>query len=585
MNNTFVYYGGSGILAYPTGQPIPLYSESDNFVRYNGRWGNLKSYSLNGQLTGCTYASILTAKNKLEQIYSKDFQPFLIVETGKILVDNKYNIVRDIDFQQSNYVGILNYTINIDCYPQTLWSGTYGVLEPVDQWEYNETDDRTIELTHTISARGFNTSSGLANSFENAKNFVIARTGTTNYIAPYFISYCTGADLCLFDGPNESINRFENTYQITEKYRVDPYNNNNIRYSTEYTCDINKGVSVLNINGDVKSCRGANLASIRNKYNSFDVLSAAGKAYNDACGRNDLNPTPVSSGIIENPFTRQVSFQITFDNNWQPKVSFDYETVIKIDESDITTVGIQGTIKGRGDLQTKWTDIENYYNNQLNLFYLASKSYNTFYNNSPVYPLNNTQLSYSVTKNRFVGEISVSTEYDNKDILPPEFKDLNYTIVFDPQIEKIVSHPLVNLGGSSNCSGYYYTADLGYTNRAALSIRGQTIGSCTGNATSTLTAIKNLANYQLLNYAPTTKIILDKNSITNSNNNQGLNYTFDFKWSMEADYDATVSPFSFIDTLYLKTPPAAIIIDNDNYYLPDGVSRYLRPGGGYYIRP
>lgn len=548
--STFLYYGGSGILAYPTGQPIPLYSENESFVRFGERWHALKSYSLNGQLTGCNYQSILTVKTKLEQIYSKDFQPFQIVENNAYLINNKFNIIKGINFSASRYVGILDYTINIDCYPQNLFSGVYGVIDPVDSWEWNENDDKTIELSHVISARGFNTSNSLNNAFENAKDFVISRTGTSNYIAPYFISYCTGANLCLFDGPTENADRFNNTYSITEKYKIDSFNNSNIRYSTEYNCDINNGLATLNINGEIKSCRGSSLDFLRNKYQSFDIISAAAKAYSEACGRNDLNPNFISSGITENPFSKSVSFQVNFDNDWQPKTRFEYETSIRIGEDDINNVSIQGVIKSRGDLNTRWAEVESFYNH-LNLFNLANQSYLNFYNNFPIYPLNNIQQSYSVTKNKFLGEISVSTDYNNKDIIPIEFKDLDYTLLFVPQINKIVSQPLVNLG-SGPCSGMYYVSNLGYTNRANFGIRGSVIGSCTGNSNSVLQGMYNFANNKLLTHAPVTKIILEKDEVTSSNNGIGLDYDFFFQWSMEANQNAIVNPFSFVDNLSLK---------------------------------
>ncbi len=551
---TFIYYGGSGILAHPTGQPTPNFSEVENSIRYGNRWGVTKTITLDGVLSGCTYDSIVTAKNRLEQIYTKDFQPLQIVQDGIELYRSDYNIIREINFESSRHVGILPYSVSIESYPAFLWSGTYGVLDPVNSWEFSDSDNQLTEVTHTISARGFNTSAGLANSFDNAKNYVLSLTGTSSFISPYFTKYCTGASLCL-DSFSENIDRFNQTYSITEKYvPLDSYNGGAgfIRYETEFECNLEKGIASLNINGEVKSCKNADLATLRAKYQGFDVFSAAVKGYFDACGRTDLNQNFLSSGINEDPYSKKISFNVSFDNDFSPKTSFDYSTDIKIGDDDITTVEIKGTIKGRGDLQTRWAAVQDYYNNQLNLFYLASQSYTEFNNGNVIYPLNPARLKYSVSKNSFAGEIEVAAAYDNRELFSAEFNDINYTLSFNPQTNKIKSLPLLKLDSPSLCSGNYYSVFLGFTNRAAFGIKGNVIGACSGSAASTLAGIKNLANYNFSLYCPTNKVFLERNSVTNTNEGKGNNYSFDFEWSAQGDFIVNPSPYNFLDTLKLK---------------------------------
>lgn len=559
-----IFYGNNNQLAYPVGQPIPLFGVTDTMIRYGERWAEANRVTLQGQLSGCSYQSILSAKSQLQQIYSADFQSLQIIQNGSTLYQSDYNRIVDIDFQNSSYFGLLDYTVSLESYPADLFSGYFGVLDPVNEWNFTEQENKLLEVTHKVSARGINTSSGFANAFDNAKNYVLGLTGSSSFINPYFINYCTGAFLCV-DTFKESINRFAGTYSVEEKYILDLYNGGAgyIRYAAEYQCDTLKGIASLGINGEIKSCKNAPLSVLRNKYFSFDVYSAAVQSYVDASARLDLNPNYLSSGISEDNYNKKITFNVQFDNDFTPRTYFDYSTDIKVDDSDITTVDIKGTIKSRGDLATRWQNVQFYYNNELNLFYLANQAYTNFEDQinkaaGILYPLNPIQQNYSITKNPFAAEISVATSYNNQDIFPPDFKYLDYTLNFKPAIYQIASMPLVAIGsGVNNFNQDYYTVNLGYLNRASLELKGKFVGSCTGNQLSTTTAIKNLANYYILNYGNQNRIFLDKNSINSSNQFQGLDFDVDFSWSFDASQSANSAPFNSVNTLYIGSIPVA----------------------------
>lgn len=656
--STQIYYGNN--LAAPSGQPVAIPSFSENSIYFGERWAVLEKITLNGELTGCSYNAILAAKSKLEQIYSSDFQSLSISQDGKTFYYSPYNRVLDIDFNQSLMVGILNYTVSLENYPPELFSGFYAVTSPVNSWEFQDDENKLLQVTHRVSARGLNTTSGIStighpatlmidfgnydgnllgngaiwldgnacnltqgtptneippdlatiinfdaptwgvisengtiatisyktdfsaghtaslmnldsinfftftdgkpsniingnSPLQNAKNYVLNLTGTNSFINPYFANYCSGANLCILSF-RENINRFNNEYSVEEKYTLDSYYGGYgfVRYQSNYDCDILKGLATVSLNGEIKACQGASLNVLRNKYNNFDVFSAAVQTYSDACGRIDLNPTYLSSGVSEDNYNKKITFNVNFDNDFTPRTYFDYQTEIKIEENDVTNVEVKGVIKSRGDLATRWQNVLNYYNQQLNLFYLGNSAYTNFNNGNPVYQLNPLQQSYSVTKNQFAAEIAVSTSYNNKDILPVEFKDLDYVLNFKPAIENIQSLPLVNLGSLDACDEYFFTSDLGYVNRAAFGVQGRAVAACTGNFLSTSTALKNLVNNLIINYGTVNKIFIDKNSLTQSNNFQGNDVEFNFQWSFLANQPANSAPFSTVNTLSLN---------------------------------
>lgn len=532
-------------------QPIPLVGKVDNQIRFGNRWSTTSTITLYGVLTGCTYSALLNAKQEVLDVFSKDFQEFFITQNGETLYSQDYNVIRDINFESSKYQGLLNYTVTLESQPHYLFSGYYGVINPVNEWSFQETDNKLLEATHRISAKGFNTSNDLSNAFDNVKTYVLSLAGSNSFISPFFTNYCTGANLCV-DTISENINRFENTYEIIEKYILDLYHGGNgyIRYTSEYECN-SLGLATLNLNGEVKNCKNTDLTNLRAKYATFNPFSAAVQSYSDACGRTDLNSDYNSYGITEDPYSKKIAFNYSFDNDFNPKTYFDYTTEAKIDETDITTIEIKGTIKSRGELKVRWAQVEAFYSS-LNLFTLASQAYSDF-GGSSTYPLNPRELSFSVSKNQFLGEINVLKSYSNKAIFSSKFQDLDYTVSVSPGVNKIKSLPLVNIPNTS-CSSNYYSVYFGFWSRGQISINGHAIGSCENSSySSTLTEIKNVANKELLSLYSASNTYLEQNNIIQTNEGHGKGLKFQFGWSMQPAGPINPTPnFDQITTLSLK---------------------------------
>ena len=106
----------------------------------------------------------------------------------------------------------------------------------------------------------------------------------------------------------------------------------------------------------------------------------------------DLNPNYLTSGIQENPYSKTINFNASFDNNYLPRTYFDYETDIKVGDNDIVEVQLKGSVKSRGDLSDRWNLVKSYFPN-VDIYGLALNVYQTF-GYSTGYPLNNNQLSY-----------------------------------------------------------------------------------------------------------------------------------------------------------------------------------------------
>ena len=159
---------------------------------HSGRWGRIDNITINGVISGDAFSELSGAQTGVINAFSSDFSSFVIQDSGSPM-DTVYSgsdcIVRGIAFEESRYNKLVGYSINLQAHQAGYFEHNYGVLDPVDEFSYDEQEeDEIITLTHNVSARGFR--SGLSQAFDNAKTFVVGRTGLANSssVAPKFIS-------------------------------------------------------------------------------------------------------------------------------------------------------------------------------------------------------------------------------------------------------------------------------------------------------------------------------------------------------------------------------------------------------------
>lgn len=516
--STKLYYDSQEILI---NQPTPFVGREDSFIRYGDRWADKNTFTLKGQITGCTYSTLRAAQDQLINTFSKDFQKFEIKDNGNSIFSANYCMVERVDFPQSNYAYILDYTVSLNCYQENLFSGTYGVLDPVDEWAFEETNDYIVNLTHTVSARGFNTSSTAANALQNAKSFVSQRMGITGSVAPAFIAAKQGSlSFCLKD-LRERVDRFNGTYAVTEVYKADSYYGTDglLRYASTFDCDNLGGISKVSIQGEIEGCAHAtDMSGLRARYNNLNLPLLASGVFTAAGPGGVLNGQPVSNGITEDPFNKRLSFSTVYDNNPDPLVYLDYGVGIEVSENEITSVNFQGTIKGRGDINTRWDAVQDYYST-LNPYSYALSAYTGF---GGTYPLNTSAINQSTTFNKFNAEISISESWDNRDLPLTGFKNFSYTLHFTPSFQKVAFTPLAQL-----CGKQYYIVDLGYQTRCGFSVDGNGKICLPGSISNGISAARQLGNTSFSTYCPSTNAVLETKDIGSSEDS----VSFKFAWS------------------------------------------------------
>jgi hypothetical protein len=362
-----VYNGIDPITPYP----VPLVALDNEEFYYGEKWAQKDTLTLNGQITGCSFDKILSGYNQIKANFAKCYQPFTIWQlsgaTSGIIYQADVARLLNFNISPQRWIGAMDYALELECYPSGYFSGVYGILDPNEKWNIEEGDDYRGNITHTISCLGLNTSNGTNNALENARIWASGKRGVSSFVTPIFIQGINTGQLCLLESA-ETINRFDGTYSLTDTYTADLTRTGYgiLRYSTS----ISSGDSLISVslNGSVEGC-GQSVTGIRQTYSSLDKYGAALLNYQRSFNRTDLNPTPLSFSVDEDPFESTINFSYQFDNDSSPETYFDY--TVSVNSGDSVSASIQGNIISRGGDSLTKLNKSLAFSSGLNLYSLA----------------------------------------------------------------------------------------------------------------------------------------------------------------------------------------------------------------------
>ena len=535
---TQILYNGKDVF-FP--QPTPLIGIDINSIYYNELWTKKETFILNGVVTGCDFPTITAAQLQLLQNFAQNYQQITVQETDNSVLNTVYTKlfveIQEINFAQSLWRGVLPYTIKMVSYPSGFFSGAYGIIDPVDKWDYQEQENLSMEITHTVSAQGLSLSSGQTMSLNNVTAWVHGRTGLGNAIAPLFIRN-SNVNTFYPTTIQEKIDRVDGNYEIIEKYTNDLTRSGYglLRYSTNIVSG-NNLISV-SINGTVEG-GNRDITDIRNVFSGFSPYGAASNAYSGLMQEQDLNPYPLTQKIREDIYNTIISFNYEYDNDPSPQEIYDY-TVTLSSGNDIQAT-VDGEIKVRGgDILQKYTNAVNYAGT-VNLYQLVVPFYNAFYpyalvgnggTNAMSHPLSPTPVSSGMRISQTDGTVSLFANFTNRDRYSPLLDSFVYTISISPPVERLDFKAEVDILGSNSKIGNYSIADLGYSNRTIFNINGRALINESINNTQGLNTVKNICQNILQTYGLIVNVTLDNENIEFSRYDDKL-IIFDFTWSFE----------------------------------------------------
>jgi hypothetical protein len=506
--------------------PLPFVGREEEVVFYKNRYCLIDKITLEGQITGqCqSFQTMVDRKNELISRFSKSFQPFLIEEDGETVYYSPVSKVVSVNFGESKMMQLMPFVVELECYLEDLHSGFFGVLDPTNEFSFEEEDDKTVSLTHTCSARGIRTQ--YAEPLENAKDYVHSISGWSSQVAPLFVS---GANSSLvLKTVQESIDRFSATYSLTETYKYDGESGavGILRYSSELNSGDN-GLVEVSIAGSIEGGRNTSLNDLRARYSGVNFYNLANSAYTELFP-GVLNQTPVQFSFDEDSFTKSIQFSVGYDNDPSPN-PFLIDTVqIQINKRGRNSISIDGRVRWRGNClcnnEYGITQIKNFINSY-DFYGHALRKWQQY---GMATSLNPNPVSKSTSEDKNQCEYGIQLEFEEiTSAVPDGLEFFEYTLNVRPAIPIYSNTPVI-------CEGQYSIKRLRYDRRARFSIEGQAkIGECQDYDIG-LQIVKNEINRLAAIYVQGVNKLLENLNITEGSSDSNRLIGFSASWTSEA---------------------------------------------------
>ena len=511
--------------------PTPFISLDQDFVSFNTGWNQITKISMEGQLTGrylstLSYYELTSGFNLLVNRLSNNYGTLVISENSENLFSGDNVIIDSISTDETNWYGILPFTINFEVYETGLFTNYYGVVEPQENIDFSEEDGLITNLTHTISARGLKTGSN--NAITSAKNWVNSRTGNYNKIIPVMLQTGNGSEF-LLNSVKESIDRFNGTYQWEGNYVksnfVESPRNAILSYSLDLSSGIEDGLVNVNLQGSLKNNNVTGSNSLRSGYFNYDFYNIANEASLKTFGTR-LNKEPINQSVNEEYNNNVLNFNLSYNSDLISNIINNYTVTIDTDSiKNISTVNLRSRIYGKyGTIANRWNLVQQYYNTNFNPFSLANTEYIKEKNRT----LSPNTITESVTFNEYSAEIEYNGSWSNKKInYSSDILQFTSSVSYTPAVSIYSTAPSITTKREHN------VYRLGTANRSLLDITvsanvkyNKSINVGISQVNAELARIKNI-------YEVTTNFLLiDRKETRNISTNT---YSINEKYSYEGD--------------------------------------------------
>jgi len=546
---------------YFSGMPTPYVSRSQEMVYVGGKWCQLTTISLDGQIIGSEPVAgenlnTISIKNDREKIlsgFSQSFNKLGIFENNTSYKTFEGCMVQSVDFSPANW-GAQDYSITLECYEEDEFIGTFGVLDPQETVNFTDNQDGTLGISHSVSAQGFttNTSAGLNAAIVNAKNFVESRTGyNVNKVIPQFSSGISNNNLVLTN-ISRDVNRIDGTYSCAIEYIVQTgtiplYSGSGAARSLAITpgftntvdTSISSGVEddflSVTVNYSVQGDKYATPASVRSNAPTTGTLYAFASG---AVTGTHICHTPLTLDVEDTADTNKtIKVTANYDNDsiysaLGTGVYFDYNVDVSTDDvTDTATVNINGEIRARGNNRAQFLLKSGYYDSNIknSLFSLANEiytglNYHVLYGNI-AWSLNPLATTSDVKMDPIAGKVTCSATFNNKDF-KSNYQNFTYKFDVTPALNQYSAK------ASCNQNGLYKVYDL------------------------------NAKTREKINF----------NITSNASRDAYINYNFDFLGTMHAyatDLRNAVIPATAADVVIESENPNAPIVWGDKSFQQD----------------
>jgi len=439
----------------------------ENMIYTNKKWINQRNITLQGNITG-NYTQINHRQTGLVGLFDSDFKT-LQVDT----INFPYCRVNNINFDQSKYQNILNFSVSLLSYGDEFNTVNSGVLDPVNEINITENSNGIFSVSQNVSARGINKSSAALNA---AKTFVQGLDGIGKYNITTLTQFNTNIStaFCL-KNRTETIDRINGAYGLKTDYIFNSNLNDLVgitgvaQYSIDFRSGARDDFATASVKGSIDYPKhfypnSTSLTELATLINTNDLKTKAETVLGTA------NTIPDSFNI--NTERGKLDFDFVYTNNTITQPYFDYRLSFQYDKIySKTTINIAGPVIVKGNLKQRNISLDAFLaaipNIETYLYNIVNTAYSTWASTvvGNTYILRSKATNISVRRSLPNGTLEISASFDDGISAATNFISNSFNISYNPSLEIYYPRP--------NCleNGYYVILNPDISTLPNLSIR------------------------------------------------------------------------------------------------------------------
>lgn len=461
--STNIFYNG---VDYFTQNDLatPKVSRSSSPKKIGKYRGVTEIISLTGKINiqnipgDCDFLSELKNKRDgLVTFFSTNYKTFKIVEDSVTILERDFCEILNISFDESNYVKILPYKIDIACVDESLNRELFNVKNAVNSTVIDKKKNGDYLMSRTISASGINNQDGqissinsnsITNAFDNAINFVNSKQFIEENVFESILP--SGYKIHLIS-QEESINRIKGFYGITKNYictEESSVNDGVLNLKMEESKNFGS-FSSYNVSGDIYVGKDVDFNNARSRFKSINFKSRIEAFF----GVSDVFEIPDSVSITENQKGHSIFFNLSFSNNDNINscgINEDIKYSI-VDDENLITVVASGKISAKGHGSGRYDLVKDYFlNRQYNNTYeswIHEKCQTELNKVTTGVSLIGEPEEYNFSLDEKNGEINFSYQFSNQ-VKASNFKNYNCNVNMQVGVPRYKID--MNFGGSKD---------------------------------------------------------------------------------------------------------------------------------------
>jgi len=439
----------------------------ENMIYTNKKWINQRNITLQGNITG-NYSQITSRQTNLINTFGQDFKT---LDVDGLSFD--YCRVNNINFEQSKYQNILNFSVSLLSYGDEFNTVNSGVLDPVNEINITENSNGIFSVSQNVSARGINKSSAALNA---AKTFVQGLDGIGKYNITTLTQFNTNIStaFCL-KNRTETIDRINGAYGLKTDYIFNSNLNDLVgitgvaQYSIDFRSGARDDFATASVKGSIDYPKhfypnSTSLTELATLINTNDLKTKAETVLGTA------NTIPDSFNI--NTERGKLDFDFVYTNNTITQPYFDYRLSFQYDKIySKTTINIAGPVIVKGNLKQRNISLDAFLagipNIETYLYNIVNTAYSTWASTvvGNTYILRSKATNISVRRSLPNGTLEISASFDDGISAATNFISNSFNISYNPSLEIYYPRP--------NCleNGYYVILNPDISTLPNLSIR------------------------------------------------------------------------------------------------------------------